>query len=557
MSTNAKAVGYLELNINGFDQALKTAKNLMAGFAAGFTAYKIGQFFQDGIKDAIDFGREMQSASRAMGGFDPGKLLLVQKALERAGMGAEEARGHVADFIREGRDVSDIFSGTENYASALKSAAADYGSQASILTRSAKALRDVWNTMESIGSKLRTFFMGMTESFVRPLQYALNSFNEIDLAGIGAGFGKAVSDAAMTIVGVFKNGDIYEFLRLGTTLAFQESINWLVGGLNYAAGYASTEFTNSMIDAWNESVSFFCNLWNTIASNEIAQGIYHGAISAYLKGIQFYLTAWAEVKEYVQASLTWAGNTAVVKTVEAFRAIMSPEFWSWLAGKMWEAFKKTIGLIKDAMIESFKAAVWFLVEAIPMAVKKAKEKIGEWVSGAKESKYKSFEDIKNSPEVRADWLRQGAGWVGEIADNQRNLAQPGLSAASELLSGASKKVAAAFEKGNAFDTSKGWERLANIWKDGAKTANGFVSQSSDPAKGVLTAFSSGGSNARVIADNLAKVGGGGGYLRVGMSLAERTQMEISMAAKQTAKATATLVEQGKEKPKQAVLGRGR
>jgi hypothetical protein len=121
MPSGAKAVGYLELNIAGFDSALKTAKNLMVTFAAGFSAYKIGDFLKDGVKEAVNFGKEMQSASRAMGGFDPGALLLTQKALEKVGMGAEEARGHIGDFIREGRDVSQIFGGAENYARALKS----------------------------------------------------------------------------------------------------------------------------------------------------------------------------------------------------------------------------------------------------------------------------------------------------------------------------------------------------------------------------------------------------------------------------------------------------
>ena len=136
MSAGAKAVGYLDLNITGFDQALKTAKNLMVTFAAGFTAYKIADFFKDGIKDAIDFGKEMQSASRAMGGFDPGALLLTQKALEKVGMGAEEARGHIGDFITQGRNISEIFGGAEEYSRAIKSAAKDYGPTAAVLSRS-------------------------------------------------------------------------------------------------------------------------------------------------------------------------------------------------------------------------------------------------------------------------------------------------------------------------------------------------------------------------------------------------------------------------------------
>ena len=137
MATTAKATAYLDLNIAGFDQAIKTAKNLMIGLGATFATYKVGSFFKDGIKDAIDFGKEMQSASRAMGGFDPGALLLTQKALEKVGMGAEEARGHIGDFISEGRDISQIFGGADNYAAALKSASRDYGSQADVLSRSA------------------------------------------------------------------------------------------------------------------------------------------------------------------------------------------------------------------------------------------------------------------------------------------------------------------------------------------------------------------------------------------------------------------------------------
>jgi len=235
MSTSAKATGYLDLNITGFDQALKTAKNLMVTFAAGFGAYKIGSFFTDGIKGAVNFGKEMQSASRAMGGFDPGNLLLGQKALEKMGMGAEEARGHIGDFISQGRKVSELFGGSENYAAALKSAAKDYGSQASVLTRSGEKLQSVWNTMESIGSKVKTFFLSATEQFVLPLQAALDYLNEIDLAGVGAEFGAYISKAATILMGLFKNGDMMETLKIGVTLAFQEGINYLVGGIHYVA----------------------------------------------------------------------------------------------------------------------------------------------------------------------------------------------------------------------------------------------------------------------------------------------------------------------------------
>jgi len=234
---SAKAVGYLELNINGFDQAIKTAKNLLVGLTAGFTAFKAASFFKEGIQDAINFGKEMQVASNRMGGFDPGKLLLAQKALEKAGQGAEEARGTLADFIDQGRNISDIFGGADNYAAALQSAAKDYGSQADVLTRSAKTLQTVWNTLEAIGSKLKTFFLVMTEQFVGPLQVALDYLNETDLSGIGKSFGESIAKAATFLIGLFKNGDIWDLVKMGMTIAFQESINYLVGGFNWVIGF--------------------------------------------------------------------------------------------------------------------------------------------------------------------------------------------------------------------------------------------------------------------------------------------------------------------------------
>jgi len=288
MSTAAKATGYLDLNITGFDQALKTAKNLMVTFAAGFSAYKLADFFKDGIKGAVDFGKEMQSASRAMGGFDPGSLLLGQKALEKMGMGAEEARGKIGDFISQGRHVSEIFGGSENYARALKSAAGDYGAQAAVLSRSGEKLQSVWNTMESVGSKIKTFFLVATEQFVLPLQTAMDYLNTIDLAGVGESFGKSISKAVTMLLGVFKNGDMMETLKLGITLAFQEGINWLVGGINYVAGITAPMIGKAFVKAmealegaWN--ALFGGDTWGTIVDGFV--GVAAKFTTAMLKAV--------------------------------------------------------------------------------------------------------------------------------------------------------------------------------------------------------------------------------------------------------------------------------
>lgn len=494
MATGAQATGYLELNISGFDQALRTAKNLMATFAAGFAAYKIGDFFKDGVKDAINFGKEMQSASRAMGGFDPGALLLTQKALEKVGMGAEEARGHIGDFIKEGRDLSQIFGGSENYARALKSAAGDYGAQAGVLSRSAEKLQSVWNTMESIGSKVKTFFLTATEQFVLPLQTALDYLNTIDLAGVGADFGRSISKAATVLMGVFKNGDMMETIKVGLTLAFQESVNWLVGGMNYIAG-----ITGPLIGK---------------------------AFLAAMEGLQ---KAW---------DFLFSGDT-FTRILDGFLGI---------AAQFTAAMLDGINYIVKALGSGVQYAIQSAIEAIPGA----SELLG--VGGSNRETFDEMMAANKGP-ISEDYIKS----VRESGQELAGRGGEGFAQFAKNLFPEGGKTE--FQKGNVFDTTESGKRLQELIEKGFKTGTEMTESSRDKAsknetgaKSVLTSFS--GSSSKVIADSLAKVGGGGGFLRAGMSLQERSAMQTALATRQTAETLKAMQSDAKKNPsKPALLSR--
>lgn len=560
MSTAAKATGYLELEISGFDQALKTAKNLMVTFAAGFAAYKITDFFKDGIKDAITFGKEMQATGRAMGGFDPGKMLLAQKALEKAGMGAEEARGHIGDFISEGRKVSELFGGSENYAKALKDAAKDYGAQAAVLTRSGEKLQTVWNTMEAIGSKVRTFFMTLTEQFVGPLQVALDYLNQTDLAGVGTSFGKAISDAATTLFGIFKNGDMFTVLQLGVTLAFQESVNWLIGGFNFVAEYAEAALYNSVTSAFGESIDFLRGVANQWLSSDLVMGVANGFIAAWAHIYKKYTAGIAEVIEYMRAGIIYGIVAAVKTAIDTVKTIISKDFWA----SMWDGFKSFSVKVKDGMIGAFQSAMEFLKNGLPWAFQKAIEgmkslftKGGGTISELYNAK--SFEDIKNSSLVRADSARWVSGKFGEVEDSSMKKAQPAIDKIKDFFTSVGTEMKATFKKGTIFDTSKDSDALKKLIEAGDATGKAMVlaaqkENNNDAPKNVLTQFS--GSSSKVIADSLAKVGGGGGYLRAGMSLEAKTAIQQLQAQNATKDATVALLKETKEnKPKQALMAR--
>jgi len=442
---------------------MKTAGNLMKTFAAGWSAYKIGKFFTDGTKDAIDFGKEMQSLSRTMGGFDPGALLLVQKSLERAGMSAGEAQGHIGDFIREGRNLSEMFQGSENYAKALKSASQDYGSQAGVLHRSAAFLQTAWNTMESIGSKLRTFFLTMTEQFVGPLQVALDYLNQIDLAGVGASFGKAIGDAANTIFGIFKNGDTIEALKSGIVYAFYAGVDVLLTGFNKAIAFFSAAM-ESISGSFRES--FFADDMITLMK-DVFKGLGEIISSAILKAV----------------------------------------------GQMMIAMKISTGLkaVAEAAVSDSRAA---------------------------KNHFNSVGNIVHD----TDFLKAGF--------DSANAIKAGADAAGKVQLGQS-------ESGK--DAKIKWEGLQEILAKGFKTGTEMAAashkdNSNASPKGILNTFS--GSSSKVIADSLAKVGGGGGFLRAGMTLAERSAMQTAMATKQTAATLEAMHAESKTRPKATpTLGR--
>jgi hypothetical protein len=231
MASTATATGFLELNIAGFDKAISTAKKALVGLAGAFAAFKTVQFWKEGIEGAIKFGDEVFHASQRIGAMDPGKLLIAQKALENAGLGAEEARGQINQLVEAGRPLSTLFKGSDDYAKALQNATASYGSQANILSTSAEKLSKVFEIIQSVGSKLQTFFLAMTAKFTVPLLALLRMLDEIDLAGMGAKFGDNISKAAALLIGLYKNSEIGKTLGLALKVGFMDAYNWLVNAL--------------------------------------------------------------------------------------------------------------------------------------------------------------------------------------------------------------------------------------------------------------------------------------------------------------------------------------
>lgn len=229
MATDSKAIGYLEINSKQWDEALAAAGKTLVAFAAAIASVKTAEFFKDGIQNAIQFGNEAYLAAQKLNGYDPGRLLLVQKALQGAGLSAEEARGKIQEFGEAGRPLEQMFKGGQaGFADALTRAAKEYGTQAAVLSQSAEEFAFVQGQIGALGTKLQGFFLGLADKIANPLSSLLSEIDKIDLVGMGEKFGAYIVTAINTIKGLISNGDLFSTLGLALKVGFEIAVDFLL-----------------------------------------------------------------------------------------------------------------------------------------------------------------------------------------------------------------------------------------------------------------------------------------------------------------------------------------
>lgn len=319
----ATATGYLELNIKGFEEAINTAKKMLVGLAAAFGVVKISSFFKEGISDAIKFGNEMYHAGQKIGQIDPGQLLLVQKTLENAGLGAEEARTQIDEMVTSMRPFSTLFKGGQQaFEGALKASAQNYGAQAKVLTQSASAMSKVFEQIQAVSSKVGAFFLSMTQEFVKPLSAVLQYLQGIDLAGVGESFGKSISNAAITIAGVFKNGDHGLVIGLSIKVGFMNAVEWLGKAIRDLFGKKG--LGNGLSDTFTKYLTAFKELFLGIAS-AITQAILL-AVSKAMHGIADMMPEELGDKMHIAATGTYLSSRESGKESEGHFAASKGAF---------------------------------------------------------------------------------------------------------------------------------------------------------------------------------------------------------------------------------------
>lgn len=432
MADSNKAIGYLELNSKQWDDALAMAGKALVAFASITGAIKIGKFFEDGTAAAIKFGNEAFFAAQKLNGYDPGKLLIVQKALEGAGLSAADARGKIEEFGMAGRPLDQMFKGGQSgFQEALTRAAKEYGTQASVLSNSAEKFAFVQQQLNNVGTKLEGFFLGLAEKIAQPLSDLLDQIDKIDLVGKGQQFGAYIADAINVVKGLYSNGDLFEAAGLALQVGFELAVDYLMQP----------------------------SLW---------AGVVKVAVGALAIVGNFLTTIFLGIGKLLVASIETALERMRDK-VEPWLKIISPAYGlASAAGYEPQHFSKDVST-NLANIEK-----------------------GSLIQGQEKGA-----DMINSKATAvamasvADLLKSGKGVNLSSADSQK----------------LQDVISKALSTGRANTTATG-------------RASTVFSETADPI--------------HVIADSLAKVGGGGRYVRTGLSIAEKAAIDSARFNKQQA-----------------------
>ena len=477
MSQDAKAIGYLDLNITGFAEAITTAKRLLVGLGVAVTAFKAVKIFEDGIRDAIRFGDSLYHAAQAAGRFDPEKFFIIQKALQNAGLGAEEARAKIAEFVQSGNQIGRLFGGDVKYGQQLALAAKEYGAEAKVFGENAARFSKVFEILQSIGEKWRTLFGQATAQFIKPLQALLDTFQQVDFSGTAERFGKYIAEALNYLNGFVANGTFGTALGLSVKLAFENALDYFAGGMVEVLRIFGEGLLRVMLNS---------ALWDGVLN--ILLGIATAFGAALIAAVEKPLT---RVQGLIQGS---ASSYSKNSSFAAPGVLAIP------------------GMIKD-FIEGFKGTGPFADEMAD------REKSGLSLGGM------------STGEIAKGGVNQAASGAEQLAKAAAEITAIDVDLLKEL---------GAIKKAGLFDTSqdqaKLTELLSHAFTTGQKLADAAKPKLADVLPGSLGAIQP----FHVIADSLARIGGGGGFLRAGLSIEAQARTQQLRATEEATRATNAL-----------------
>jgi hypothetical protein len=398
----------------------------MAFERAGLSADKVGPAINKMQRAIIEAGQGSKTAQDALAnlglsveqlsGLSPDKQFeAIGQAINGISNPAAQAAAAMQIFGRSGGEMLALFKDS----GALGDAARAIGSQADLLTRNANLFDRASDILNTIGSKLEGFFVGVADQVVPAILPLLEAADGLDFAGLGQELGQAVAFGLTAIT----SGQIGNLFAAQLKLSGAEFVNLLVKGL-----YGLVAFLGQrLVDIPGE----FVTLMSIVSKAEFWQGLGNGLIGAAQKFAAIIQRAAAAVLEAVSKVPGLGGAAGLADTyrqsadqMDAASAASFGQAGDLLSGPVAEA-QARIALSMDNALTAMSAAMEAAGETIDTSeLQAARDSIVNTIS----------EQLKTNQEAaRARFEASKTmipGMDGEGMDGRRNGTNAGVIAQS-------------------------------------------------------------------------------------------------------------------------------
>ena len=396
-----------------------------AGMMAVEGATAAARAVVDGFGQAIDLGGQLDDLSSRTGE-TAGNLLVLQKAFELAGVGADKVGGTVnklqkfladaaaggaeqtatldalgismadlagktpteqmqmlaskisgiSDPAQRARAAMEVFgkSGGEllpllnNFAGQIEEAQFQLGSLPGVMNRSAAAFASLGDNLDSMGSKAKQFAAGFIEDALPALNAFTKSLSGIDAAGWGQALMKQVMSVADFLIGAFQ--------------APMPAIEAIGQGLLAGVKIAGNNYLNALIDAGRFAQAFFSSdlpgVISGVLGNTLLKVFVDGAkalldgINGVIKAFETWLgAAISNVVEFFTTKFSGVLNAVA----QDFQAAMSDPI-GFVTGKLDSALAAVMANGGDTFQSSFDKAGGSALDKISAGLGAASEEYG-------------------------------------------------------------------------------------------------------------------------------------------------------------------------------------
>lgn len=260
----------------------------------------LGGVNEQGEPTAAAFGRIGLSIAKLKDMSALGQFRAIIDGLQKMPDQASKASVAMGIFGRSAMELQSVLNDPEGFEEALKQAAP----LAAVMQRNAKAFEDVQRSIEKLQGKTKGLFAGIAEGLAPTLENVLHMLGKIDLVGVGRQIGQAIA----LISQAFKDGKVFEILRLGLSAAFKQAVNVGAAGImGWAYGLAQT-FANLP--------HLLRQAFATITNGTFWKGIAELAVGAFLSFHSRLTQMFISVGVLTKSLLQDAAN-AFLKTMSA------------------------------------------------------------------------------------------------------------------------------------------------------------------------------------------------------------------------------------------------